>query len=144
MLEIIKRVKQEITTQSLWVRISATDWAPNGWDLDQSIALSKLLVEQGIDIIDVSSGGAVSHQKIDVGPAYQLPFAVAIKEKTGSKTATVGIIKTATQAADIIEKDQADLIMIARSFLDDPHLPLHFAKELSVDIPWPKQYERAK
>ncbi|WP_293944825.1 MULTISPECIES: NADH:flavin oxidoreductase/NADH oxidase [unclassified Sphingobacterium] len=144
LLEIIRRVKLEITTQSLWVRISATDWAPGGWDLDQSIALSQLLTEQGVDIIDVSSGGAVSHQKIDVGPAYQLPFALAIKEKTGSKTATVGIIKTATQAADIIEKDQADLIMIARSFLDDPHLPLHFAKELSVDIPWPKQYERAK
>lgn len=144
LLEIIKRVKQEISTQSLWARISATDWAPDGWDLNQSIALSQLLTEQGVDIIDVSSGGAVSHQKIDVGPAYQLPFALAIKEKTGSKTATVGIIKTATQAADIIEKDQADLIMIARSFLDDPHLPLHFAKELSVDIHWPKQYERAK
>ncbi len=144
LLEIIKRVKQEISTQSLWVRISATDWAPDGWDLDQSIALSQVLTEQGVDIIDVSSGGAVSHQKIDLGPAYQLPFAQAIKEKTGSKTATVGLIKTAAQAADIVAHGQADLIMIARGFLDDPHLPLHFAKELSVDIPWPKQYERAK
>ncbi|WP_257089182.1 oxidoreductase [Sphingobacterium sp. E70] len=64
LLEIIKRVKQEISAQSLWVRISATDWAPDGWDLDQSIALSQLLTEQGVDIIDVSSGGAVSHQKL--------------------------------------------------------------------------------
>ncbi len=144
LLEIIKRVKKEITTQSLWVRISATDWAPDGWDLAQSITLSQLLTEQGVEMIDVSSGGAVSHQKIDVGPAYQLPFAAAIKEKGESKTATVGLIKTAKQASDIIEQGQADLIMIARGFLDDPHLPLHFAKELSVDIPWPKQYERAK
>ncbi|CAM3514469.1 NADH:flavin oxidoreductase/NADH oxidase [Sphingobacterium prati] len=144
LLEIIRRVKLEITTQSLWVRISATDWAPDGWDLDQSIALSRFLTEEGVEIIDVSSGGAVSHQKIDLGPAYQLPFARAIKEKTGSKTATVGLIKTAAQASDIIAQEQADLIMIARSFLDDPHLPLHFAKELSVDVPWPKQYERAK
>ncbi|MDM1292861.1 NADH:flavin oxidoreductase/NADH oxidase [Sphingobacterium sp. N143] len=142
--EIINRVQREITSQSLWVRISATDWAENGWDLDQSILLSQLLTEQGVDVIDVSSGGLVSYQKIDVGPAYQLPFATAIKEKTGSTTATVGLIKTAAQAAEIIEQNKADLILIARSFLDDPHLPLHFAKELSVDTPWPKQYERAK
>lgn len=144
LIEIVKRVQQEITHQSLWVRISATDWAPGGWDLAQSIALSALLKEQGVDLIDVSSGGLVSHQKIDVGPGYQLPFAHAIKDKTGIKTATVGLINTSTQASDIIEQNQADLIMIARGFLNDPHLPLHFAKQLSVDIPWPKQYERAK
>ena len=144
LLEIIKRVKQEITTQNLWIRISATDWAPNGWDLEQSVALSQQLTELGIDLIDVSSGGLVSHQKIEVGPAYQLPFAISIKERTGAKTATVGLIKTAIQAASIIEQKEADLILIARGFLDDPHLPLHFAKQLAVDVPWPKQYERAK
>jgi len=144
LVEIVKRVKQEITSQSLWVRISATDWAEGGWDLQQSVALSELLYELGVELIDVSSGGLVSYQKIDVGPAYQLPFATAIKENTKNKVATVGLIKTATQASDIITQQQADLVLVARSFLDDPHLPLHFAKELSVDIPWPKQYERAK
>ncbi len=141
LIEIVKRVQQEITTQSLWVRISATDWADNGWDLKQSISLSEVLHKLGVDLIDVSSGGLVSHQKIAVGPAYQLPFAMAIKE---NKVATVGLIKNADQASDIITQKQADLILIARGFLDDPHLPLHFAKELSVDIQWPKQYERAK
>ncbi len=144
LIEIVKRVQQEITTQSLWVRISATDWADNGWDLKQSISLSEVLHKLGVDLIDVSSGGLVSHQKIAVGPAYQLPFAMSIKENTKNKVATVGLIKNADQASDIITQKQADLILIARGFLDDPHLPLHFAKELSVDIQWPKQYERAK
>jgi len=144
LIEIVKRVKQEITSQSLWVRISATDWAEAGWDLKQSIALSQQLYALGVDLIDVSSGGLVSYQKIDVGPAYQLPFATAIKENTKNNVATVGLIKTAIEASEIITRKQADLILIARGFLDDPHLPLHFAKELDAEIPWPKQYERAK
>jgi 2,4-dienoyl-CoA reductase-like NADH-dependent reductase (Old Yellow Enzyme family) len=98
----VKRVKREITSQSLWVRISATDWAEAGWDLQQSIALSQLLYTLGVDLIDVSSGGLVSYQKIDVGPAYQLPFAIAIKEHTKNNVATVGLIKTAIQASEII------------------------------------------
>jgi len=144
LLRIVQRVKQEMTTQNLWVRISATDWAPNGWDLEQSIRLSQQLATLGVELIDVSSGGLVSHQKIDVGPAYQLPFAIALKEKTALKIATVGMIKTADQAADIIAQNQADLILIARAFLDDPHLPLRFAKQLHTEVSWPKQYERAK
>ncbi|HAL51522.1 MAG TPA: oxidoreductase, partial [Sphingobacterium sp.] len=91
LIEIVKRVKQEITSQSLWVRISATDWAEAGWDLKQSIALSQQLYALGVDLIDVSSGGLVSYQKIDVGPAYQLPFATAIKENTKNNVATVGL-----------------------------------------------------
>ncbi len=144
LVEIVKKVKQEITTQNLWIRISATDWAENGWDLQQSISLSKLLYTLGVDLIDVSSGGLVSHQKIDIKPAYQLPFATAIKNDTENKVGTVGLIKTAVEASEIIANKQADLILIARGFLDDPHLPLHFAKELAADIAWPKQYERAK
>lgn len=131
-------------TWPVFVRISATDWVPTGWDLAESIILSRKLKELGIDLIDCSSGGNVPDAKIPVGPNYQVPFAAAIRKESAIATGAVGIITSGLQAEKILEEDLADMIIIAREFLRDPYFPLHAAKELGVDIPWPVQYERAK
>ncbi|UIR57947.1 NADH:flavin oxidoreductase/NADH oxidase [Sphingobacterium sp. SRCM116780] len=142
--EIVQAIKKELTTQSLWVRISATDWADGGWDLEQSIKLAKELKKLDVEVIDVSSGGAVYHQKIKVEKDYQLPFAAAIKKEVEIITATVGLIREADHAEEILKDGKSDIIMIARAFLKNPHLPFHFAEQLADNIKWPSQYERAK
>ncbi|RYZ87198.1 MAG: oxidoreductase, partial [Proteobacteria bacterium] len=128
----------------LFVRISATDWVPAGWDLEESIQLSIQLKSLGIDLIDCSTGGTAPDAVIPVGKGYQVPFASAIREQAKIATGAVGIIVTGTQAEQILQDGHADLIFVARELLRDPYFPLHAAKELGVDLQWPKQYERAK
>ncbi|MBE8713624.1 NADH:flavin oxidoreductase/NADH oxidase [Sphingobacterium hungaricum] len=144
LLEIVEAIKPITANKSLWVRISATDWAENGWDLEQSIALTSVLKTKGVEVIDVSSGGAVHHQKITVEPGYQVPFADAIKNQTGMITAAVGLITEAQQAETILEENQADLILVARKFLQSPHFVYEAAKELGAELDWAPQYARAK
>jgi 2,4-dienoyl-CoA reductase-like NADH-dependent reductase (Old Yellow Enzyme family) len=144
-LEIVEAVQTEWPSDlPLIVRISATDWAENGWNPEESVQLSKILKEKGVDLIDVSSGGLVSHQKITLGPGYQVPFAEKVKQEANIATGAVGLITEAQQAEEILNKNQADLILFARESLRNPNLPLDFAKELGDNIQWPKQYERAK
>ena len=128
----------------LFVRISATDWAEGGWDLEQSIVLAKKLGELGVDLVDCSSGGAVPAAKVEVGPGYQVPFARAIREQAKIATGAVGLITTAHQAEDIIASGSADAVLLARQLLRDPYFPLHAARELGVEMAWPDQYARAK
>jgi len=127
----------------LFVRISATDWAPGGWDLDQSVELSRLLRAGGVDLIDCSSGGAVPHATIPVGPGYQVPFAERIRREAAIATGAVGMITTATQADDIVRGGQADCVLLAREMLRDPYFPMRAAQELGHPLPWPRQYLRA-
>ena len=144
-LEVLEAVQSEWPKNlPLFVRISATDWADGGWNIDESVQLSKILKEKGVDLIDVSSGGLVSHQQIPLGPNYQVPFAEKIKKETGILTGAVGLITEAIQAEEIISSGKADLVLFARESLRNPNLALDFAKELSAAISWPKQYERAK
>ncbi|HEX2833478.1 MAG TPA: NADH:flavin oxidoreductase/NADH oxidase [Thermoanaerobaculia bacterium] len=128
----------------LFVRISATDWAEGGWNLEQSIVLASRLRNLGVDLIDCSSGGAVLHQKIEAGPGYQVPFARAVREKANIATGAVGLITDARQANTILEEGSADVVLMARELLRDPYFPLHAARELGVDVRWPDQYSRAK
>ncbi|KDN53918.1 NADH:flavin oxidoreductase/NADH oxidase [Flavobacterium seoulense] len=144
-IEILEAVQTEWPANlPLFVRISATDWAEGGWNLEESIALSKILKEKGVDLIDVSSGGAVSHQKITLEPGYQVPFAEEVKKQAGILTGAVGLITEAQQAEEILTSGKADLILFARESLRNPNLGLDFAKALVTDIAWPSQYERAK
>ena len=125
------------------VRISATDWAEGGWDLEQSVALAKLLKAKGVDLIDVSSAGLVPGVKIPVGPGYQTAFASRIRKDAGIPTGAVGMITGATQAEHILHTGQADMVFLAREFLRDPYWPLHAAQELQDVTSWPAQYLRA-
>lgn len=145
LLEVLEAVKEEWPNDlPLFVRISGTDWAEGGWNVDESVKLSKILKEKGVDIIDCSSGGAVAHQQIPTEPNYQVPIAERVKKEAGVCTGAVGLITEAQQAEDILQNGQADLVFFARESLRDPNLALNFARELNADITWPKQYERAR
>lgn len=145
LLEIVATTRKIISNElPLFVRISATDWVQGGWTEDDSVKLAAILKNNDVDVIDCSTGGNISTQNISVSPLYQVPFAEKIKKETGILTGAVGIITTAQQAEEILTKQQADLILLARQFLRDPYFPLHAARELTVDVPWPEQYDRAK
>lgn len=128
----------------LFVRISATDWVEGGWNVEEAVQLATILRKEGVDLIDCSSGGLVPAAKIPFGPGYQVPFSERIKKETGILTAAVGLITDAGQAEAILQDERADLILIARASLRDPHFPLKAALQLGTDISWPVQYLRAK
>lgn len=127
----------------LFVRISATDWAEGGWDIEQSVELSRILKQEGVDLIDVSSGGLVPGQKITLGPGYQVPFAARIRREAGMATGAVGLITEPDQAEAIVASGQADLVLLARELLRDPYWPRRAARALGADIEVPRQYARA-
>jgi 2,4-dienoyl-CoA reductase-like NADH-dependent reductase (Old Yellow Enzyme family) len=127
----------------LFVRVSATDWKEGGWDLAQTIELARHLKLLGVDLVDVSSGGAVPGVKIPLGPGYQTGFAEAIRKETGIATGAVGMISEPAQAETILATEQADLVFLARELLRDPYWPRRAAKALDVKIKAPVQYERA-
>ncbi|HEX9151903.1 MAG TPA: NADH:flavin oxidoreductase/NADH oxidase [Flavobacterium sp.] len=144
-LDVVEAVQSEwVENLPLFVRISATDWAEGGWNIEESVQLAKILKEKGVDLIDVSSGGLVSYQQILVGPGYQVPFAERIKKESAVMTGAVGLITASDQAEEIIANGKADLVLFARESLRNPNLGLTFAQELHADIQWPKQYERAR
>jgi len=145
LLEVLEAMQPEWPKNlPLFVRISATDWAEGGWNIEESVQLSKILKEKGVDLIDVSSGGLVSYQQIPLEPNYQVSFAERIKNETGILTGAVGLITDADQSEAIVATGKSDLVLFARESLRNPYLALDFAKELGVDVTWPKQYERAK
>lgn len=142
----ITRITRKAMGESLplFVRISATDWVPGGFNENDAVQLAVILKNNGADLIDCSSGGNSSAQKIPLEPLYQVPFAEKIKKEAGILTGAVGLITTATEAEQILTEEKADLIFLARQLLRDPYFPLHAAKELGADVEWPVQYVRAK
>ena len=127
----------------LAVRISAIDWVEGGWDIEQSIALAKLLRVEGVDLMDCSSGGIVPDAKIKVEPGYQVPFAQEVQNGAHILTAAVGFITEPKQADEIARSGKADLVLLARQMLVDPYWPAHAAKALGHKLPPPNQYARA-
>ncbi|WP_395684510.1 NADH:flavin oxidoreductase/NADH oxidase [Dokdonella sp.] len=127
----------------LFVRVSATDWALGGWDIDECVELARWLKQDGVDLIDCSSGGAVPHAKVPVAPGYQVPFAERIRREAGIATGAVGLITDARQADAIIARGDADLVLLARETLRDPYFARRAAAELGVKIEPPPQYARA-
>ncbi|MBB3227146.1 2,4-dienoyl-CoA reductase-like NADH-dependent reductase (Old Yellow Enzyme family) [Luteibacter sp. Sphag1AF] len=127
----------------LWVRVSATDWTEDGWAPDDTVALARLLKPLGVDLIDTSTGGLVPRVRIPVAPGYQVPFAARIRAEADIPTGAVGLITEAIQANEILQKGQADVILLARENLRDPYFPRTAAKALGVTIEAPKQYARA-
>ncbi|WP_243403389.1 NADH:flavin oxidoreductase/NADH oxidase [Sphingobacterium haloxyli] len=145
LLEVLDGVQSVLPHEKpLFVRMPGSDWAEGGWTPDDASAVARILKDKGVDVMDVTSGGVVNYQKINVGPAYQTPFAAKVKRETGALTSTAGLITNAVQAESILVNEEADLIMVARELLRDPHFPLRAARDLKVNIDWPAQYERAK
>ncbi len=142
--EIVAAVRKEWPApHPLFVRVSATDWVEGGWDIGECVELARMLKKDGVDLIDTSSGGNVPNAKIPVGPGYQVPFAARIRREAEIATGAVGLITDAKQAQEILDRGEADLIIMAREMLRDPYFPRRAAKELGVKITPPEQYQRA-
>ncbi|KAI1328284.1 NADPH dehydrogenase [Xylariaceae sp. FL0255] len=160
LFETIAAIREVIPeTMPLFVRISATEWMESadasnpGWTIDESIKLAKLLPAADVDLLDVSSGGNNSAQKIKVHPYYQVDLAAQIREalkKDGLKLliGTVGEITNAEMARNIVQEEndgqtpQADIVLAARQYLREPEFPLRVAHQLGVEVKWPVQYHR--
>lgn len=127
----------------VFVRISATEWADGGWTVADSVLLAQRLAALGVDLIDTSSGGNVSHQRIEVRPGYQVPFAAQLRREAGVPTAAVGLITDAAQAEAIIASGDADMVLLAREMLRHPRWALDAAQQLGAVGDWPNQYVRA-
>lgn len=126
------------------MRVSGTDWAEGGWDIDQTIAFARVLDARGCSAINVSSGGTTPGQRIPVGPGYQVPLARAVKTATNLPTIAVGLITGYEQAEAIVGTGDADLVAIARTIIYDPRWPWHAAAHLGASVKAPKQYLRSQ
>ena len=147
-LEVVRAVRAAWPTNlPVFVRISATDWAPESlgasWTLQESVAFARLLKEAGVDLIDVSTGGNHPAQQIPLGPGYQVVHSETIHREAGIPTGAVGMITAPAQADQIIRNGQASLVLLAREMLRDPYWPLHAAEQLQQQVTWPIQYLRA-
>jgi 2,4-dienoyl-CoA reductase-like NADH-dependent reductase (Old Yellow Enzyme family) len=140
-VRVAQAVKAELpSTSPLFVRISATDWVEGGWDLAQSVELSRALCKAGVKLIDASSGALVPYAKIPVAKGFQVPFAATIRRETGVGTGAVGMITDPQQANEIIISGAADLVFIAREMLRDPYWSIHAQQALRKPATWPIQY----
>jgi 2,4-dienoyl-CoA reductase-like NADH-dependent reductase (Old Yellow Enzyme family) len=145
-IEVVRRVRSVWPERlPLFVRISATDYVAGGWDLEQSVELARVLREEGVDLIDASSGGAVplAPGTIPLGPLYQTPFAERIRREAGIATGAVGLITEPADAEAIVAEGRADLVLLARELLRDPYWPHYAARALGAQTDWPEQYGRA-
>ncbi|CAC9893826.1 unnamed protein product, partial [Aureobasidium pullulans] len=146
LLEITRATKANIPSSvPLFVRVSGTDWLEYlkdepSWDVPQTIELAKILADEGVDVLDVSSGGNDPRHKIESGPGYQAPFALAVKRALGDRllVATVGSITSGGQANTLLDQG-LDMVMIGRTFLKNPGLVWAFAEDLKVEASMPKQ-----
>jgi 2,4-dienoyl-CoA reductase-like NADH-dependent reductase (Old Yellow Enzyme family) len=142
--EVVERVRRHWPEKyPLFIRISATEWTPGGWDIEQSIELARALRPLGVDLVDCSSGGNVAGVKIPLVPGYQVPLAAQVRQGAGVLTGAVGLITSAVQAEQILRSGQADVVLLARQMLRDPYWPMHAAIELGHAESWPVQYLRA-
>lgn len=145
LLEVVTAARAALPERKpLAVRISATDWVEGGWSIDDSVVLAQRLKGAGVDLVDCSSSGAVPVAPIPVGPGYQVPLSERVRRGADIATATVGMITQPQHADEIVRNGRADVVLLAREMLRDPHWPLRAAHALGVKTPpEPPQYARA-
>jgi 2,4-dienoyl-CoA reductase-like NADH-dependent reductase (Old Yellow Enzyme family) len=146
LMEVLDAVRAEWPADlPLFVRLSLTEWVEGGWSIEDAIALALKLKQRGdVDLIDCSSGGNDPRQAIPIHPGYQVPLAEKMRAAVGLPTAAVGLIHSADMAEEIIANGRADLVVLGRTLLYDPHWPLHAANALKTEnVHWPVQYERS-
>ncbi len=141
LLRVAERLRALLPEElPLFVRISATDWADGGWDIEQSVVLARHLKDIGVDLIDVSSGALVPRARIPVGKGYQVPFARKIREEAEIMTGAVGLITEPRHANEIVTGGDADLVFLARELLREPYWTLKAQQELGEEPSWPTPY----
>ena len=146
LLRVVRSVRRAAgESVPVFVRLSATDWADGGWDLNSTIEVARLARDAGADHFDISSGGLVPGVRIPVGPGYQVPFAEAVRSRAGVSVNAVGMILSPRQAEEVLASGAAEAVMVGREFLRDPHFGLRAAHELGERTDaWPPQYSRAR
>ncbi|HEX2526848.1 MAG TPA: NADH:flavin oxidoreductase/NADH oxidase [Geminicoccus sp.] len=129
----------------LGARITGSDWHEEGLTPDDAARLANELADIGLDYITVSSGGIRSNIRVPVQPCYQVPFAGAVKRAVGNKVAVqaVGLIVTPQEAEQVIADGHADMVAIARGYLDDTRWGQHAADALGAAPAWHVRHERA-
>jgi NADPH2 dehydrogenase len=133
------------SSRALGFRLNSTDWHPDGFTLVDAVLLAKELASAGIDYVVMSSGNIAPGISIPpASPGHQVPFATAVKRRTGLIAMAVGMIARPEQAEAIIAADEADFVAIGRPMLDNPRWGVHAAAALGVDIDYPPQYLRAR
>lgn len=143
-LEVFRAVRAAVPPgNAAGVRVSAVDWAPGGWEMEDSIAFTKALEQEGCDFLHVSSGGMTADAEISGGPGYQVAFAAALKRETAMAVIAVGNIGSPAQAETIVRSGQADLVALGRGLLDDPRWAWHAAAALGAEAAYPPQYARS-
>ena len=145
LLRVVAAVREEVGDGvPVFVRVSATDHAAGGFIPEEAAKVSEWALTEGADLIDVSSGGLVAHQKIDVHPGYQVPLAETVRQSGRIPVTAVGLITDAEQAEQVLRDGAADAIFAGREWLRDPHFGLRAAHELAASVTWPVQYARAR
>jgi 2,4-dienoyl-CoA reductase-like NADH-dependent reductase (Old Yellow Enzyme family) len=144
-LEVFDAVRAAVPASiPVWMRISATDWVPGGWDIEGTVALSARLKTRGCAAIHVTTGGVSPAQAVKLGPGYQVPYAQRVKAEVGLPTIAVGLITEPEQAEAIIANGEADAVSLARAILYDPRWPWHAAARLGARVSAPRQYWRSQ
>jgi 2,4-dienoyl-CoA reductase-like NADH-dependent reductase (Old Yellow Enzyme family) len=146
LMEVLDAVRSEWPNElPLFLRLSLTDWVEGGWSIEDAIELGLELKQRGdVDLIDCSSGGNDPRQAIPIHPGDQVPLSEKLRAAVCLPTAAVGLIHSADMAEEIIANGRADLIVLGRTLLYDPHWPLHAANALKAqNLQWPVQYERS-
>lgn len=143
-LEVVREIRARVAAGvPVVVRLSATDWVEGGWSADETVRLAALLRDEGVDLVDTSTGGNVAAD-IPVGPGYQVPFAARVRAEAGIASGAVGLITDPKQAEDVLADGSADVVLLGRELLRDPHWPLRATAELGDgEELWPVQYARA-
>jgi 2,4-dienoyl-CoA reductase-like NADH-dependent reductase (Old Yellow Enzyme family) len=146
LLRIVRDVRAEVGDDfPVFVRFSATDWTEGGWDEEATATVAGWTRDAGADLFDISTGGNVAGAKIPLSPGYQVPFADYVRSHANVVTSAVGLITEPAQAEEIIASGKADVVLMARELLRDPHWPLRAAHELGIELDyWPPQYLRAQ
>ncbi|MET0736090.1 MAG: NADH:flavin oxidoreductase/NADH oxidase [Microbacterium sp.] len=144
-LRVVEAVRDAAPAAALFIRFSATDWADGGWDVDETSAVARWAADRGADFFDISSGGLVAHQRIELRPGYQVGLAATVRRVAAVPVSAVGLISDAAQAEAVLESGAADAVMAGREWLRDPHFALRASVELGADVDyWPAQYLRAR
>jgi len=144
-LEVFDAVRAAFPAErAVSMRVSGTDWAEGGWDIEQTVAFARALEARGCAAVHVSSGGLTPRQRIPVGPSYQVPLARAVKQATSMPVVAVGLITEFEQAEAILSTGDADLIALARAILFDPRWPWHAAAHFGARVRAPNQYLRSQ
>ncbi len=144
LVEVVQELRKVMPDKiPLMVRISGTEWTEEGWNIEDSVSLAKVLKKEGVDIIDCSSGGNIAGVRIPLTPGYQVPISDAVRHGANITTAAVGLITEPHQANEILKTGKADFVLLGRELLRNPFWAINAARELGFPAPIPPQYLRA-